>query len=87
MEDILKQLYHGELYPDEAIMTSNPNYLKIQDRINGDYEHFKEKMSVEDAKRLEGLKNQTNDISAMEGYENFAYGFKLGVALMLEVFY
>lgn len=87
MEDILRQLYHGELYPDEAIMPSNPNYQKIQDKINDDYEYLKEKMSIEDVKRFDGLKNQMHDISAMEGYENFAYGFRVGVALMLEVFY
>lgn len=87
MEDILKQLYYGEIYPKESVYPSNTDYKAIQNKVSDEHKYFKKKMSFEDAERFDELKNKMYQISAMEGYENFAYGFKLGVALMLEVFY
>lgn len=85
-ETLLKQLYNGEIYPSEIINCKDPQYRELSHKISDETEYFKKTLSPEDWKRLEQLDDMIDDRSAACSYENFSYGFRLGMGLMIEVF-
>lgn len=84
-ETLLKQLYNGEIYPSETINCKAPEYRELSHKISDETEYFKATLSPEDWSRLEQLDDMIHDRSAAYSYENFLYGFRLGVGLMIEV--
>lgn len=85
MNDMLEQLYNGELYPSENIIPTSPDYRPLKRKISDEREELKAKLSVEDGERLEKLGEMYVDSSAMYGYENFLCGLKLGAQLMIKI--
>lgn len=83
-ETLLKQLYNGEIYPSETINCKAPEYRELSHKISDETEYFKKTLSPEDWSRLEQLDDMIHDRSAAYSYENFSYGFRLGVGLMIE---
>lgn len=86
MNNILKQLYNGEIYPSEQIVPTDPEYRPLELKISNERTALKKKLSKEDGERLEELGNMYLTSSTYISYANFSHGFKLGVLLMLEVF-
>lgn len=85
MNNILEQLYNGEIYPSENIVPSNPQYRPLTLKISDEREALQSKLNAEDSERLEALGEMYVETSSMYGYENFLCGFKLGAFLMLEI--
>ncbi len=84
-ETLLKQLYNGEIYPGETINCKDPEYWELSKKISEKTEYFKKTLSREDRSRLEQLDDMIHDRSSAYSYENFSYGFRLGVGPMIEV--
>lgn len=85
MNNILEQLYNGEIYPSKNIVPTNPKYRPLTQKISYEREELQTKLNAEDSERLETLDEMYAETSSMYGYENFLCGFKLGASLMLEI--
>lgn len=85
MKTILEQLYKGELFPNEQIVPSDPDYRALTHEIGAERESLKKLLGSEDAERLEKLGLAYYAESNMSDYANFSYGIKLGARLMYEI--
>lgn len=84
MSNILDQLYSGEIYPAEQIVSTDPEYRPTHKKISEGREYLKQKLSPEDAARLEELDGLYLESISMNCYAGFSCGFKLAVQLMCE---
>lgn len=82
---LLELLYDGKLYPAEAIKPKDPEYSKTNHKIATERKYIMEILSVKDRERLINLDELYLHSATLYAYENFTYGFRLGVGLMLEV--
>lgn len=83
---LLQQLYDGEIYPGEAIWCKNHEYRELAQKIDNETEYFRKILSPEDWNRFENLYDMVTDKMSPYSYENFLYGFRLGVGMMVETF-
>lgn len=84
MNDLLNQLYSGGIYPAEQIVPADPRFRPTHKKISEEREYLKQKLSSEDAARLEELDGLYLDSLSMNSYAGFSYGFKLAIQLMCE---
>ena len=85
MKSILEELYDGNIYPDELIISKDPEYHPINQKISDTLEMWKKKLSEDDYKQLEAFMDLRCESSSMEASASFMYGFKLGAVIMIEV--
>lgn len=85
MRTILKELYVGNIYPDELIISKDPEYHRLTKEISNEMKNWKNKLSADDYKQLETFIDLGHKSSAMDSEASFIYGFKLGSTIMLEV--
>lgn len=85
MKTILEELYAGNIYPDELIISKDPEYCPLNQKISDTLEMWKKKLSEDDYKLLEALLDLRCELSSMEASESFMYGFRLGAVIMIEV--
>ena len=85
MKTILEQLFDGNIYPDELIISRDPEYRPLNKKISATMETWKKKLSEDDFKQLEDLLDLRSQSSSMHATASFMYGFKLGAAIMIEV--
>ena len=84
-KELMKQIYYGEFYPDEEIMTDDPDYYTKSMELADEFEHFSEILnSNEEKMRFEMMKALMSDLHSVDRYNNFAYGFSAGLQLMSE---
>ena len=84
-QSILQALFNGEIDPSESIgKTRDDN--RLNQEISNEKNHFKAILSSEDWERFEDLIDMGYDRSSNYGYQCFAYGFRLCMALMVEAF-
>lgn len=86
MKNILERLYTGELYPSGKIVPNDPEYQPLTQKICEEQKKLKRQLSEADRESLEHLEELYSMECDMESYANFAYGMKLGIQLMCEVF-
>lgn len=86
MKTILQALYDGEIYPDEIIVSKDPEYHHVNQKIGDEKAYLKQKLLGEDYQHLEGLDNLYNQSNSMDSKASFLYGFRLGAMLIIEVF-
>lgn len=86
MNNILEQLFGGEIYPAEQIIPADPAYRPTSLKIGEERENLKKKLCEEDSERLEKLNDMHMEVCSMNCYAGFSYGLKLGVLLMFELF-
>lgn len=82
---IIKDLYNGELYPFENINPQDKEYQKTEIKTGEMKKHLWEKMSPEDQEKFEEWNRLQHECRCMEAYANFAYGFRLGIMMMVDV--
>lgn len=85
MPSILESLYHGSLFPNEDIISKDPNYRPINRQITESLETWKTKLSVGEFEELESLLELYSQAQGMEMTAAFVCGFKAGAAMMIEV--
>lgn len=86
MKTILKELYEGNIYPDEVIVSKDSEYQALNEKISDMLEIWKKKLSEDDFNQLEDLLDLRSELSSMEASESFIYGFRLSALIMIEVF-
>jgi len=84
MKTLIEQLYDGEINPCEKIVVRTPEYRELNQKISDDKIYFKSVLSTDDGKRFENLSDMELQRSSAYAFENFVYGFRLGVGLLLE---
>ena len=84
-KSILQSLFDGEVYPAEEIKGSAQENSALNQKIVDEREYFKSILSEENQERMESLNDLEYDRASAYGFECFAYGFRLGVALILEI--
>ena len=84
MNNILDRLYSGEIYPAEQIVVRTSKYKELKREIIDEKKYFQSVLSPNDGKRFEDLGDLELQRSSAYAFENFVYGFRLGVGLILE---
>lgn len=82
----MKQLYDGDIYPAEAIVPQDPDYRKLCSESERLTAKFRKELCPEDKKQFEEIMQLEERISNIHAFESFAYGFRLGTALMTDIF-
>ncbi|WP_068782731.1 DUF6809 family protein [Paenibacillus phocaensis] len=85
MPSILDSIYYGNLLPEEQVVPKDPQYRRLSRELSEAMIAWREKLSVEDFNELETLIDLQQQIQGMEMAAAFAYGFKLGSGLMVEI--
>lgn len=84
-KELMKQIYYGEFYPSEDIMSNDPEYKAKSLKIGDEFQYFMDILnSDEDKKRIDELHVLILDTYSMEKYDSFAYGFSAGLHIMNE---
>jgi hypothetical protein len=85
MDSILRGLYNGSIIPWERHEKSSPELLKIVRKLESEERYFTEKMSPDDCQRFEAFNGLQADLLSAEEDNIFAYGYSLGVLMMMDV--
>ena len=80
-QDILKQLYFGEIVPWENRNDKTPEMVEIADRIDDEIERLKERLDDEGKELLEKLLDDSSDLECKTICEGFKDGFRLGAQI------
>lgn len=86
MDDILKQLYNGEIYPEEQYHPILEEHKKLQKKQYQKYEDFISKIGSPLDKEFERILDEQFDILSLDFFQMFSDGFRLGARMMIEVF-
>ncbi|MEW4411423.1 DUF6809 family protein [Clostridium sp. AN503] len=89
MQEILKQLYNGEISPAEQYLPFMEEYKKLWKEQYQHYEDFVQelnKLSTPLGDRFIKIMNEQLETIPLELSEMFIDGFRLGVKMMIEVF-
>jgi len=86
MNSTLKNLYYGNFRPFERKVNRTVENNALHKVIHEEEHYFAQKMSTDDVKRFEQLKNLYTEANAYEEEDAFAYGFSLATLLMSAVF-
>ncbi|WP_438431793.1 DUF6809 family protein [Gorillibacterium sp. sgz500922] len=76
MRSLAEELYHGNLQPDEKIMSSNPKYHQVRQKASKAMEVWKERHSANEIVDLENLLELCSQTHGMELASTFTYGFR-----------
>ena len=85
MKPILEELHAGNITPDELILPKDPQYRPVNQKISESMKIWQTKLAETDFQQLETLLDLRDQSSAMETSAAFAYGFKPGALIMIEV--
>ena len=83
---ILEELYNGRVYPFEDIVPQDKTYRTANRKVCEIREYFSVSLSPEDKEKFEEMNQLLHESTCIEAYENFTYGFRLGVLMMCDVF-
>ena len=86
MKSTLKALFDEGIYPFEEIVPNDPEYRTVNRQISEEKQYFIQVMSLDDARRFEGLGSLCSRSASIYARDCFIYGFRLGALLMGEVF-
>ena len=80
-QDILKQLYFGEIVPWENRNDRTPEMAELQERIDGEAERLEGLLDAEGKALLEKLLDDVSDLECRTICEGFKDGFRLGAQI------
>ncbi|KUO72009.1 MAG: hypothetical protein APF77_05350 [Clostridia bacterium BRH_c25] len=85
MKSILEELYISNMYPDKLIISKDPEYCLLSQKISDILEMWEKKFSENDYDQLETLLDLRSQMGSMEASESFINGFRLGALIIIEV--
>lgn len=85
MKSIIEELYDGNIYPDELIVSDDPEYRILSNKLSNMIKAWEKELSEDDNNKLEALLELQNQISGKDAAASFIYGFKLGALIVLEI--
>jgi len=86
MRSFLEGLYQCKILPCERKRSQNAERDEIIHQIEGENSYFMNKMSLDDCRRFQEMEGLYSHLSMIEQSDSFAYGFRLAVMLMHEVY-
>lgn len=89
MDEILKQLYKGGIFPEEQWHASSEEFKELRKRqreSNGEFIEELNAISPELAEKFTDILDGQIEMLAYEAENTFVQAFKLGAKLMLETF-
>lgn len=84
-KSLLEQIYDGEFYPCETAVSSDSEYQSAGQKAYDEIEYIFSRLNNADKKHFDKLLDLMSERESMHGYANFAYGFRSGMLLMLEL--
>lgn len=78
MKRIIAQLYDGDISAVEQIVSKDPEYWPLIQCIDDLSKKLYQNLGQEAQTELKNLASMYSDQMAMECYESFSYGLKLG---------
>ena len=83
--NILHDLYHGKIITCERRGDKSKKLLEIVQKIGEEEKYFASQMSPDDCARFEKLSKLYSELSDLEEFNAFSYGFALGAFMMQEM--
>ncbi|RAV06403.1 DUF6809 family protein [Paenibacillus sp. YN15] len=85
MKTILEALYHGQIYPNELIMPSQPEYRAASRQVAAQTEQWRKRLGKEVFRELEEYIDLCDSVESMHAEAAFSHGFRLGANLIMEI--
>ena len=85
MRALLEELWYGNVYPQEQSTEHNSEIKELISLMGKNREILSSALTAEQNLTLEKYDNCLNEMNSIIEKEVFAYGFRLGGRLMLEV--
>ena len=85
MRTLLEELWYGNVYPQEQSTEHNSEIKELISLMGKNREILSSALTAEQNLTLEKYDNCLNEMNSIIEKEVFAYGFRLGGWLMLEV--
>ena len=83
---LLEQIYDGEFFPSEAVVSGNPDYVTMSHKEGEEIEYIASRLNDEDKVRFDKLIDLMGGTEHINGFANFAFGLRTGILLMFELF-
>lgn len=83
--DILQQLYHGKLYPEEKFTPNTEEYHLACKEHSQHYDAFRQQLNSLDpdlCEQFDILIEEQSHINSLENFHMFKESFKLGIRLI-----
>ena len=87
MSNILSDLYHGELHPNERYYPDDSNVGVLLESFHEDEEWLSRMLDGKAKEYLLELVNAHDELIGAMTYDSFREGFVLGARLVMEVVY
>ena len=81
---ILENLWYGNIHPVEEFLEKNKEYKNLLRIAAKDQERLSVSLSPEQAELFEKYDSAAKEMNAAAEVKAFAYGFRLGVRLMID---
>lgn len=81
MADILRELYHGTVYPAEQLEVKTESFIQAGIAYDEAMQKFKNSLTAEQSTEHERLECLRNDYEQEYDFLNFRKGFQLGMQL------
>lgn len=85
-KSLLQQIFEGEFYPSETVVSGDPDYVTKGHQTGEEIEYIASRLTADDKVRFDKLMDLMGEMEHMNGYANFAYGLRTGILLMFELF-
>lgn len=86
MKSILKEIYFGNIVPNQKSFNPNSDYGKAVKTLVDKEEKLLEVLNGSEKFMFNEFSDAQSKITVLTATDNFSYGFKLGALLMAEVF-
>lgn len=83
---VLKDLFYGNLYPCENVVSQSVQYKKATLRITDLLQDLSARLSEQDKQMVNDLHQNDLIVQGCQEEEFFQYGFALGVLMMQDVY-
>ena len=81
---ILEEMYNGRFYPCETVVADSPEYKRALKACSDLMETLSERLSKEDYKLVEELREQVSIAQCEENDSHSKYGFSAGLLVQQE---
>ncbi len=85
-KSLLQQIFEGEFYPSETVVSGDPDYLTKGHQAGEEIEYIASRLNADDKVKFDKLIDLMGEMEHMNGYANFSYGLRTGILLMFELF-
>ena len=85
MDDLINELYYGNLCPVEQMGRPTPEEKEILKRIHENEEKLRTTLDEQERSILDAIKDDCLDAASSMGERRFREAFSLGARLMMEI--